>query len=304
MYKPKDKTNDQGNKTTGKITLGPPWGFSLAFKNWHTPESSNDEKNGTDSTKSSQYQYDNIWIIEKLYAIYASSLSWNQSNWVFEMWKDSIFQIEVSKRWAELRSGVWHTKTIDAYLDSMKTYLKSAADRNFKRWPNLGEATGTYEDDPEPIKYCNRPSYLAEMRMAMGGYNADTWDGEFEHVRTKMKEKMKWMDEQLGFTEPASPVVFEPIIHEPDWRAEMGDTNWLHIHSDDFSRLSPTNFFAINGDHLEIHTSVGGSFALMDLNGSVLYKTRIKAGLTTLKIPSKARNKHWIATLNGKMMNR
>ncbi len=304
MYKPKDKTNDQGNKTTGKITLGPPWGFSLAFKNWHTPESSNDEKNGTDSTKSSQYQYDNIWIIEKLYAIYASSLSWNQSNWVFEMWKDSIFQIEVSKRWAELRSGVWHTKTIDAYLDSMKTYLKSAADRNFKRWPNLGEATGTYEDDPEPIKYCNRPSYLAEMRMAMGGYNADTWDGEFEHVRTKMKEKMKWMDEQLGFTEPASPVVFEPIIHEPDWRAEMGDTNWLHIHSDDFSRLSPTNFFAINGDHLEIHTSVGGSFALMDLNGSVLYKTRIKAGLTTLKIPSKARNKHWIAILNGKMLNR
>ena len=304
MYKPKDKTNDQGNKTVGKITLGPPWDFYLAFKNWHTPESSNDEKNGTDSTKSSQYQYDNIWIIEKLYAIYASSLSWNQSNWVFEMWKDSIFQIEVSKRWAELRSGVWHTKTIDAYLDSMKTYLKSAADRNFKRWPNLGKASGQNDEDPEPMKACGA-TQLPVMNPAIKiESNADTWDGEFEHVRTKMKEKMKWMDEQLGFTEPASPVVFEPIIHEPDWRAEMGDTNWLHIHSDDFSRLSPTNFFAINGDHLEIHTSVGGSFALMDLNGSVLYKTRIKAGLTTLKIPSKARNKHWIATLNGKMMNR
>ena len=148
MYKPKDKTDDQGNKTVGKITLGPPWDFYLAFKNRLTPESSNDDKNGTDSTISSQYQYDKIWIIEELYTNIFSGLVWNQSNWVFEMWKDSIFQIEVSKRWAELRSGVWHTKTIDAYLDSMKTYLKSAADRNFKRWPNLGKPSG--QNDPDP----------------------------------------------------------------------------------------------------------------------------------------------------------
>ena len=305
MYKPKDKTDDQGNKTVGKITLGPPWDFYLAFKNRLTPESSNDDKNGTDSTKSSQYQYDKIWIIEELYTNTFSGLVWNQSNWVFEMWKDSIFQIEVSKRWAELRSGVWHTKTIDAYLDSMKTYLKSAADRNFKRWPNLGKPSGQNDPDPEPMKYCNtiiRSSNF--MGLAMGGYNADTWDGEFEHVRKTVKAKMKWMDEQLGFTEPASPVVFEPIIHEPDWRAEMGDTSEVRIDANNFSRLSPTNFFAVNGDHLEIHTSVGGTFALMDLNGAVLYKTQIKAGLTTLKIPSKARNKHWIATLNGKMLNR
>jgi len=42
----------------------------------------------------------------------------------------------------------------------------------------------------------------------------------------------------------------------------------------------------------------------MDLNGTVLFKTRIGKGLTTLKIPGKAMNKHWIATLNGKMLNR
>ena len=40
------------------------------------------------------------------------------------------------------------------------------------------------------------------------------------------------------------------------------------------------------------------------MNGTVLFKTTIKKGLTTLKIPAKAMNKHWIATLNGKMMNR
>ena len=307
MYKPKDKTDDQGNKTVGKITLGPPWDFYLAFKNWLTPESSNDDKNGTDSTISSQYQYDNIWIIEKLYTSFTSFLGWHQANWVFEMWKDSIFQIEVSKRWAELRSGVWHTKTIDAYLDSMKTYLTNAADRNFKRWPNLGEASGPNENDPEPMKYCDtiiRSSNFMGLNMDMGGYNADTWEGEFEHVRKTTKERIAWMDKQFGFTEPTNPVAFEPIIHEPDWRAEMGDTSEVYIHSDNFSRLSPTNFFILNGNQLEVHTDIGGTFAIVDLNGAILFKKRIKTGVTNLEIPANARNKAWIATLNGKMMNR
>jgi hypothetical protein len=35
-----------------------------------------------------------------------------------------------------------------------------------------------------------------------------------------------------------------------------------------------------------------------------LYKTRIQTGSTTLKIPAKALNRHWIATLNGKMLSR
>jgi hypothetical protein len=60
----------------------------------------------------------------------------------------------------------------------------------------------------------------------------------------------------------------------------------------------------LNGDHINVQTTIGGTFALLDLNGTVLYKTRIKAGFTTLKIPAKARDKHWIATLNGKMMNK
>ena len=68
--------------------------------------------------------------------------------------------------------------------------------------------------------------------------------------------------------------------------------------------MSPTNFYAVNGNKLEIHTDLGGKFALIDLNGNVLLKTRINKGLTTLKIPAKAMNKYWIATLNGKMLNR
>ena len=306
MYKPKDRTDEHGNKTVGKTTLGPPWDFELAFKNSFKPDSGNNDKKDTNSTIGFDFRSTSSWIIENNYNNINVSTglgSYTLAGWLIEMWRDSVFQIEVSKRWAELRSGVWHTKTIDAYLDSMKTYLTSAAERNFKRWPNLGKASGTNDEDLEPMKYCdtNRPQ---KARMIMGGYNAETWDGEFEHVRITVKERMKKMDELFGFTEPANPVVFEPIIHEPDWQAEMGDTSKAHIHSDKISRLSPTNYFVVNGNRIEVQTDIGGTFAIVDLNGAVLYRTHIKTGTTTLQVPRNARNKHWIATLNGKMMNR
>jgi hypothetical protein len=205
---------------------------------------------------------------------------------------------------------------MDVYLDSMKVYLTKAADRNFKRWPNLGQGSGQGDPDPEPMKYCNNQNQGGQNQnpwgmwggggggITMGGNNADTWDGEFEHLRKKMKERMQWMDRQLGFTEPAQPIVTEPVIHDPDWQKDtITQSNYRNVQMENLSRLSPTNYFAVNGDHLEIQTSLGGMFALVDLNGSVLYKTRIQKGLTTLKVPAKAMNRHWIATLNGKMMS-
>ena len=303
MYKPKDETDKQGNKTAGKINLGPPWGFEITLCNNTHPE--NYEINNNDSTSLPTLEncFVEGWEINRVYKNIGLG-GIQPIKWLLEMWKDSVFQTEIKKRWAELRSGVWHTKTMDAYLDSMKTYLKNAADRNFKRWPNLGKGSGSNDDkDLEPIKYCQETKMLGNS-VFMGGYNADTWDGEFEHLRKKTKERIAWMDKQFGFTEPTNPVAFEPIIHEPDWRAEMGDTSKVRIDANNFSRLSPTNFFAVNGDVLEIHTNWGGTFALVDLNGAVLYKTQIKTGVTSLTIPAKARDKHWIATLNGKMMNR
>ena len=237
-------------------------------------------------------------------------------NWLIGMWKDSHYQSELKKRWAELRSGVWHTKTMDVYLDSMKAYLTKAADRNFKRWPNLGQGSGQGDPDPEPMKFCSNQNQGGQNQnpwgmwggggggITMGGNNADTWDGEFEHLRKKMKERMQWMDRQLGFTEPAQPIVTEPVIHDPDWQKDtITQSNYRNVQMENLSRLSPTNYFTVNGEYLEIQTSLGGMFALVDLNGTVLYKTKIQKGLTSMKVPVKAKNKHWIATLNGKMMS-
>lgn len=309
LHKPKDSKG-------GKVTLGPAWDFNLAMSNGSQPENGGGQGgqggmwgfggggNGFGSSGVTGWQIENSQKSGNG-GMWGMGSSLKAPNWLLGMWKDSHYQSELKKRWAELRSGVWHTKTMDAYLDSMKIYLKNAADRNFKRWPNLGKASGQNDPDPEPMKYCNSQS--GGFGMAMGGYNATTWDGEFEHLRKKMKERIAWMDQQLGFSEPANPIVTEPVIHDPDWQNDeknKTDPPPMNVGLDDFSRLSPTNFFTVNGDYLEIQTSLGGTFALVDLNGSVLFKTRINKGLTTLRIPSKAMNRHWIATLNGKMLSK
>ena len=330
LHKPKDSKG-------GKVTLGPAWDFNLAMSNGTSPENGGNNggnnggwnmwgggDNGFGSSGTTG------WQIESSQKVNGGS-GLKAPIWLTGMWKDSDYQRELKKRWAELRSGVWHTKTMDAYLDSMKTYLMKAADRNFKRWPNLGKSSGQGDSDPEPMKYCNQNQggnnggmWGFGGGMPMGGYNADTWDGEFEHLRKKMKERMAWMDQQLGFTEPAQPIVTEPVIHIPDWENDKKDSSitdldgdsippitvpWgrqdsIRTALDDFSRLSPTNFFNVNGDKIEIMTDLGGTFALVDLNGVTLFKTRIKKGVTTLKVPESAQDKHWIATLNGKMLSR
>ena len=299
LHKPKNKTNKEGVYTEGKVTLGPPWDFNLAMSNGGMMGGSGNKWQIESKGGGGGGGWGGGWGGGGMGSLKAP-------NWLIGLWKRSDYQDEMKKRWAELRSGVWHTKVMDAYLDSMKTYLTKAADRNFKRWPNLGKNSGQNDPDPEPMKYCS--SQGGGYGIGMGGNNAKTWDGEVEHLRAKMKDRMAWMDQKFGFTEPANPVVTGPVdpeIHWPHWEKDTAAIDPPPpAFRDDFSRLSPMNFFNVNGDRLEIQTSLGGTFALIDLNGVVLYKTRIGKGLTTLKIPANARNKAWIATLNGKMLNR
>lgn len=316
LHKPKDSKG-------GKVTLGPPWDFNLAMSNGSTPEGQNNNNGGwgggfggmggaggfgSSGTTGWQIENSSKQIADGnggggMWGGFGGS-SLKAPRWLTSMWKNQNYQSELKKRWAELRSGVWHTKTMDAYLDSMKVYLKNAATRNFERWPNLGKASGQNDADPQPMKYCNQ-SGGGGFGMAMGGYNATTWDGEVEHLRKKMKERMAWMDEQLGFKEPASPIVTEPVIHIPTIEDKKKDTVVTPpVMKVDYSRLSPTNYFTVNGSNLEIQTDIGGTFALIDLQGKTLFKTKIKVGTTSMQIPDKATNTHWIATLNGKMLSK
>ena len=322
MFKDKDSKG-------GKLQLGAPWDFNLAFgayqrvggekaDGWRVPQSA---KSGAGE-----------WFVAK---------------WIQNLWSNNTFQQKYKARWAELRSGVWHTKNIDKFIDSLKTVLKNAANRNFERWPNLGQSSGTCDADPMESGNNNGGNNGGMwggwgggmggfcMGMKMNYYNEPTWDAEIEHLRKYVKQRFSWIDQQMSFSEPASPVVTEALIID-DWgyydkddddnpttptNPSSSSSNTSSSSHSRFSRSSSSsnpgrdairdhleitrlNFYTLNENRITVQSERGGMFRLMDFNGNVLFEKQINAGMQSFHIPRTARNQHWIATLNGKMINR
>jgi len=322
MFKDKDSKG-------GKLQLGAPWDFNLAFgayqrvggekaDGWRVPQSA---KSGAGE-----------WFVAK---------------WIQNLWSNNTFQQKYKERWAELRSGVWHTKNIDKFIDSLKTVLKNAANRNFERWPNLGQSSGTCDADPMESGNNNGGNNGGMwggwgggmggfcMGMKMNYYNEPTWDAEIEHLRKYVKQRFAWIDQQMSFSEPASPVVTEALIID-DWgyydkddddnpttptNPSSSSSNTSSSSHSRFSRSSSSsnpgrdairdhleitrlNFYTLNENRITVQSERGGMFRLMDFNGNVLFEKQINAGMQSFHIPRATRNKHWIATLNGKMISR
>ena len=328
MFKDKDSKG-------GKLQLGAPWDFNLAFgayqrvggekaDGWRIPQSANDGGFAFGM---------NEWFVAK---------------WIQNLWSNNTFQQKYKERWEELRSGVWHTKNIDKFIDSLKTVLKNAANRNFERWPNLGQSSGTCDADPMESGNNNGGNNGGMwggwggggmggfcMGMKMNYYNEPTWDAEIEHLRKYVKQRFAWIDQQMSFSEPASPVVTEALIID-DWgyydkddddnpttptNPSSSSSNTSSSSHSRFSRSSSSsnsgidaigghqertrlNFYTLNESRITVQSERGGMFRLMDFNGNVIFEKQISAGMQSFHIPRAARNKHWIATLNGKMISR
>ena len=329
MFKDKDSKG-------GKLQLGAPWDFNLAFgayqrvggekaDGWRIPQSANDGGFAFGM---------NEWFVAK---------------WIQNIWSNNTFQQKYKARWAELRSGVWHTKNIDHFIDSLKTVLKNAANRNFERWPNLGQSSGTCDADPMESGNNNGGNNnggnnngwnmggwsMGCMGMKMNYYNEPTWDAEIEHLRKYVKQRFAWIDQQMSFSEPASPVVTEALIID-DWNyydkddddnpttptnPSSSSSNTSSSSHSRFSRSSSSsnpgkdairdhleitrlNFYTLNENRITVQSERGGMFRLMDFNGNVLFEKQINAGMQSFHIPRATRNKHWIATLNRKMISR
>jgi hypothetical protein len=303
MFKDKDSKG-------GKLQLGAPWDFNLGFgayqrvggekaEGWRVPQSA---KGGSGD-----------WFVAK---------------WVQNLWNNDGFQKKYKERWKELRSGVWHTKNIDHFIDSLKTVLKKAADRNFERWPNLGQASGTCDADPMDSNGGNNGGNNGNpwgggmwgggmggfcMGMKMNYYNEPTWDAEIEHLRKYVKQRFSWIDQQVGFSEPSAPVVTEPLIID-DWTyydkvAEDDDpgssvSNPPPSAVKSYLSISRLNFYKLDGRIMTIQSEKGGVLKLLDYNGQVIFQKRIRAGVESVQLPRSLVEKTWITTLNGKLLSR
>ena len=110
IYMHKDRLSNGG-----KLRMGPIWDFNMALGN--APF--------CNAADTAGWEHD--------YNVTCSGLSWFP-----DLFTDPHYFNAFSCRWQELRAGILHPDTIDAFFDSTAFWLAEAQTRNFERWLTLG----------------------------------------------------------------------------------------------------------------------------------------------------------------------
>lgn len=121
----------------GKLFAGPPWDFNLGYGNvdYWAP--------GVDFTG---------WVYTNVQPVDYSIVFW----WK-RMMEDPYFNNLAKTRWVSLRENGLKDANIHSVIDSIVSYIDSAKDRNYVRWPILGQyiwpnynwMNNTYADEVE-----------------------------------------------------------------------------------------------------------------------------------------------------------
>jgi hypothetical protein len=141
----------------GSLTMGPIWDFNGSLGNadyfqswmtagWHyeNPEFPADNPNGF--------------------------------KWYEKLLEDPGFTAILAERWALHRSSIWSTKSLMQEIDVTVELINDAQQRNFEKWPVLGEYVWPNDSGAE-----DRDSYIEEI----------------EYLKTWLTDRVEWMDGQL-----------------------------------------------------------------------------------------------------------
>ncbi len=148
LYKDKD-SND------GRLVAGPIWDFNLGFGNA-------DYCDGGSTTG---------WAID--FNLVCPGDSYQIPFWWYLIWSDESFRWSVQQHWHDLRQTMLSNTVVNAVIDSLRDHIGVAADRNFERWPTLGEYVW--------------PNYFI----------GETYEEEVEYLRDWIMTRMEWMDNEL-----------------------------------------------------------------------------------------------------------
>ncbi|MFK8054847.1 MAG: CotH kinase family protein [Saprospiraceae bacterium] len=125
----------------GKLTCGPMWDFNLSYGN----------ATYCDAPDTTGWQYN-----------FAEVCDFNNEppEWWPRLLEDTTFANELQCRWQSLRGTILSKNYIDNFIDSTALYLDEAQDRNFTKWPILGEYVNwnffigeTYEEEIDYLKW-------------------------------------------------------------------------------------------------------------------------------------------------------
>ena len=142
------------NSKDRRIKAGPAWDYDLAFGN-------------------ADY-YNAIQYTGWSYLMNDPSDNWQVPFHWKRMLEDTTFTRELRTEYQRLRRGAWKTATLHAYIDSLSTVLNEAQQRNFVRWPILGQYVWP---NPQPI--------------------ASSWSEEVRELKNWLQYRLEWMDVNL-----------------------------------------------------------------------------------------------------------
>ena len=154
IYKDKESVDN-------RLTAGPVWDFNHGFGNCDYGET---------------WEVDN-WLLE-----YNPEGGDQMAFWWELLWEDLAFQHKAAVRYTELRQTIFSEEHIYSIIDSVADYLGPAVDRNFARWPLLGNYIW--------------PNY----------YVFDTYEEEIDYLKSWTAQRLAWMDSDILLSLDPSPI--------------------------------------------------------------------------------------------------
>ena len=163
IYKDKESIDN-------RLTAGPVWDFNHGFGNCDYGET---------------WEVDN-WLLE-----YNPEGGDQMAFWWELLWEDLAFQHKAAVRYTELRQTIFSEEHIYSIIDSIADYLGPAVDRNFARWPLLGNYIW--------------PNY----------YVFDTYEEEIDYLKSWTAQRLAWMDSDILLSLDPSPIAVGFRLNRP-----------------------------------------------------------------------------------------
>ncbi|HTG43461.1 MAG TPA: CotH kinase family protein [Verrucomicrobiae bacterium] len=139
-------TKDRG----GKIRPGPAWDWNRSFGNAN---------------------YYGGWQTQ---GWYSSNLRPNEICWYDRLSEDPAFLKRCNARWRALRKNIFDPAKINATIDQLARELEEAQQRNFQRWPILGE------------------------QITSNHYVGQTYRDEVQWLKKWVERRIAWIDNEMG----------------------------------------------------------------------------------------------------------
>ncbi len=151
------------NSAGGKLFAGPLWDFDLCYGNVNYSEL---------NLSTERWLYPNFGPNENF-----------PMHWWARLMEDPGYRSVLAPRWKELRNGPFRTDSVMSYIDNTVLHLGAAVDRNFTRWPVLGNYVW--------------PNYFV----------GNTYEEEVNWLKNWITRRLAWMDTNI-------PVAAKPDTSE------------------------------------------------------------------------------------------